>query len=309
MNNINSFNYNHLSYQGLSTAPDSYIIDFAHHTPAKPIAELFDQSIDLSVSEAPIKPKDADLVALEEGRFPKQAIPNMGESALKADSIFSEKTINFATDLKTYDSALKSLAGTCKLCHLEGTADHVKQVRKIVKYVLGVKAINNGEINYKLKDLTQGARERKSVIGSLFTTAGIISDTAHIIQWLNIPGYNDLLEKSLAGLAMNVVDNTIMPLKFMYKLSSFDTAVRERIAFKGSPEAAHMKNIAVLKSGIEVSRELTKFVVLAAGVSNPIIPTALAAGGVVSGGLGLYLNYNSTPKKQKESVSATESMV
>ncbi len=49
---------------------------------------------------------------------------------------------------------------------------------------------------------------------------------------LNIPGYNELLEKSLASLALNVVDNTVRPLKFMYKLSSFDTAVRERIAFK-----------------------------------------------------------------------------
>lgn len=80
------------------------------------------------------------------------------------------------------------------------------------------------------------------------------------------------------------------------KMSGFEASVRDRMAFKGSDEEMSMKNYLVLRSGIEVVREVVKTGLYVIRMSNPMLDTAISVAGASSGVIGMYLTYQKPSK-------------
>jgi|GEM_PF-3854274 len=222
-------------------------------------------------------------------------------------SIISDNTTKFITELKTYDSSLKVICASFKLLGLKEEYEIVKEMRRVVKDILSIKMIKNGELNFDISNL-DNPRQRKAIASSLFSCVSLAANTKHYA----LAFAPESLQESITDTVLetfDILNMAVSPLKLAYKLSSFDVALRDRLNFEGSSEELKLKNITLIKSGIEVGRELVKTGVLLTGVAYPAIPVGLAITGAVSGSMGLYLGYTTCHAENKKAQNTSESIV
>jgi hypothetical protein len=220
----------------------------------------------------------------------------------------SIKAVNFISELKTYDSALAVISSSCKLLGLKDEYELVKEMRDLVKYIISIKTVRNGEIDYNLAALVSNPRDRKKAVSSFYTTTSLVTNTVNYVLDI-VPESIQENIPDIAFDALNIFNTVVSPLKLAYKLSSLDVALRERFNCKGNSEERKLKNMILLKSGIDAGKELLKTGVLVTGASSSAIPIGLAAAGAISGGIGLYVGYHACGKKKESRSSEEESPV
>lgn len=210
----------------------------------------------------------------------------------------SEKMLDFIFTLKTSDSALKVLSNGAKLCGQKGAVKKFKSLRDFVKYVSGCKTISEGKFTINPEGLLSSYKERKDCINSYFTLLGVGADSLEGVQNAGEALLPENFISEYIGYAVPYASLPLCALKTASKLSSFETALRDRLGAKPNGIDLTTKNIILIRAGMEASRELAKIGVILTSATNPLLVTGIAVTGVVTGCIGLYLNYNA-PKIKK----------
>ncbi len=302
----NNFNNHNFIYK-----PDYSIIKLPEYfnTPDNEITELvkqrsphdiFNETPSLPTHPDSIHYEDYDLSLLEAGLYASPLVSTKGMDRIDKQPInlnFAEKLSPLVNELKLQISSLKVIAGILKVCHLKEERKIVKQIKSSIEYILGLKAINNGTLDYNLSQLLQNSKKRKSIISSYFITTGLISSTLSLIDYLNQPAIRTLMGSSLVNQSIQLLTSNLNPLKLIYKLSCLETAFVDWKNFEGQSKDLSTKRITLLKTSMEVGSEVTKVAASIGLLSHPLIPTALAVSSMMTGSLSFYLNYPIKPTK------------